>query len=111
MIDLALIDGDHTIRGCLKDWEVVANRLKPGGVAILHDTRFEGYSWLGPNFLIEELRETRTSECGVLNLKTPDTYGLALIQKNPETKGWKKIRPGLLDVIRDYCFTRKHWPR
>ena len=31
-LDMAFLDGDHTIRGCLKDWNAVQPALKPGGI-------------------------------------------------------------------------------
>jgi predicted O-methyltransferase YrrM len=37
-IDFAFIDGDHTFPGLKTDWEILAPRLKLGGVICLHDT-------------------------------------------------------------------------
>jgi len=37
-LDFILLDGDHSYEGLKNDWEIVLNRLKPGGVLCLHDT-------------------------------------------------------------------------
>jgi predicted O-methyltransferase YrrM len=38
-IDFMFIDGDHSIEGIKKDWELYAPKIKPGGLMLLHDTR------------------------------------------------------------------------
>jgi predicted O-methyltransferase YrrM len=37
-IDFLFIDGDHSLEGIRKDWELFSRKLRPGGIAALHDT-------------------------------------------------------------------------
>jgi predicted O-methyltransferase YrrM len=36
-LDLLLIDGDHTLEGCLSDLELYAPLVRPGGIILVHD--------------------------------------------------------------------------
>lgn len=38
-VDFIFIDGDHSIEGIKKDWELYAGKVQPGGYMLLHDTR------------------------------------------------------------------------
>lgn len=38
-IDFIFIDGDHSVEGIKKDWELYAPKIVKGGVILLHDTR------------------------------------------------------------------------
>ncbi len=38
-VDFIFIDGDHSIEGIKKDWELYAPKVQPGGYMLLHDTR------------------------------------------------------------------------
>lgn len=79
--DMVLIDGDHHIDGCLKDWQAVAARLAPNGLVLLHDTNPERSGWLGPRHLIDNLRRHAAEDYVVLDLPTPDGFGIGVIQK------------------------------
>ncbi len=104
-VDFAFIDGDHSINGCLKDMEVVARQMNPGGIIVLHDTNPEHCTWLGPRFAIEE---------GVgdyfrwANLPTPDGYGLAIVQKADE-RDWQATLPSLWTLAKDRLFVSSRW--
>jgi len=37
-VDLLHIDGDHSMKGCLADWENYRGLVRPGGLVIFHDT-------------------------------------------------------------------------
>lgn len=37
-IDFLFIDGDHSYEGITRDWEDWAGKIRPGGIAALHDT-------------------------------------------------------------------------
>ena len=37
-IDFAFVDGDHSYEGLKNDWNLVRQKLKPGGIVCLHDT-------------------------------------------------------------------------
>lgn len=79
--DLAFIDGDHTLRGCLKDWQAVDELLQEGGFVLLHDTMPEACGWLGPRHLLEELGRRAASDYHWINLPSPEGFGLGIIQK------------------------------
>jgi cephalosporin hydroxylase len=38
-VDLLHIDGDHTMKACLADWENYHSLVRPGGFVVFHDTR------------------------------------------------------------------------
>lgn len=55
-INTLFIDGDHSIYGCAKDYELFAHRLRPGGLILFHDyvpSRLE----LGPTWVIKRWAE------------------------------------------------------
>ncbi len=106
-IDFAFIDGDHTIKGCLKDWSAVDELLAPGALVLLHDTEPDLCGWLGPRYLLEKLG--RGSETGYhwVNLPSPEGFGLALIQKK-RAETWKTVRPSLVDLAVERFHLRKH---
>lgn len=81
-IDLAFIDGDHTLKGCMKDWYAVDDHLLVGGIVLLHDTQFGHCQWLGPKYLLEELSKRGHDIYQVINMHTSDGCGLGIIQKN-----------------------------
>lgn len=37
-IDFIFVDGDHSLEGIKKDWELYAGKVKSGGIIALHDT-------------------------------------------------------------------------
>lgn len=50
LIDLILIDGDHTEAGVERDWKEWSGFVRPGGIAMFHDARvFEG-GWTEPGW-------------------------------------------------------------
>jgi predicted O-methyltransferase YrrM len=98
--DFAFIDGDHSIRGCLKDWAAVDRLIAPGGFVLLHDTVPDRCAWLGPRYLIEELAVRAPSQYQWVNLPSPEGFGIAVIQKKAAglAPTWK---PALLDLLTD----------
>jgi hypothetical protein len=79
--DLAFIDGDHRITGCMKDFVAVDKFLRPGGIIILHDTQIVK-DWLGPIYLLQQLGEKQRDRYGIINIRTADSCGMALLQKH-----------------------------
>ncbi len=98
--DMAFIDGDHTINGCLEDWRAVDELLAEGGIVILHDTKPERCGWLGPRYLLESLDERANGDYYVLNLPSPEGFGLGLLQKKTAKKSgaWK---PSFVELARE----------
>jgi predicted O-methyltransferase YrrM len=41
-VDFIFIDGDHSYEGIRKDWQLYADKLRPGGIMALHDTSVVG---------------------------------------------------------------------
>lgn len=65
MIDLLFIDGLHSYRGVVDDFQRFAPRVSPGGLILIHDifpdaTRHTDTSqpWWGPNLFARQLRES-----------------------------------------------------
>lgn len=60
-IDFLFIDGDHTEKSCLQDWQSWSPFVQAGGVAIFHDARYgssEGKfwdGWEGPTRVVNRL--------------------------------------------------------
>jgi predicted O-methyltransferase YrrM len=55
-VDLAFIDGDHTIPGVVRDFWAIEPALAPGALVVFHDTEpSSGHE--GPRFLIDALRK------------------------------------------------------
>ena len=60
-IDFLFIDGDHTYKSCLQDWDDWSRFVEKNGVVIFHDARFgrgDGSywdGWEGPTQVVDEL--------------------------------------------------------
>lgn len=86
-IDMAFIDGDHTLKGCISDWNVIAERLQPGGIVLLHDVDPKMVWWLlGPPYLVSSISSKNQMQFSALSLPTPDGAGLGIIQKMNESR-------------------------
>lgn len=79
-VDFAFIDGDHTIKGAIRDWDAIDPVLAPGALVLMHDTAKDRSGWVGPGFLMEQIRRGN-SNYGLVQLPTPEGCGLALLQK------------------------------
>ena len=100
-VDLAFIDGDHTIQGCLKDWHAVDPLMNVGGIVILHDVVPQNCGWEGPRHLLDQIAKERADYYQAIELPTPDGYGVAVMQKIKGTKGVKKLKPTWRAVLAD----------
>ncbi len=108
-IDLAFIDGDHFIRGCVEDFRAVDKHLAPGGIIVLHDTDPAASGWMGPRFLLERLRDAKLNDAyEVMNLPTTDKLGMALLRKtgNLPNHDW---RPSVKELAAEFLLHRKHF--
>ena len=103
--ELAFIDGDHRLRGSLKDWQAVDERMAEGGIVLVHDTMPQS-GWLGPRRLLEELRQRADDDYQVVNLPTLENAGLGIIQKRSSSSStaW---RPSLKDLLAERLFRRR----
>jgi predicted O-methyltransferase YrrM len=100
-VDLAFIDGDHRLRGCLRDWNVVDEVLAPGGYVLLHDIYPDKCGWLGPAYLLKELSRKAGVHYQSLHIPSPEGLGVALIQKFDDTMK-KEWRAGIWDLITEH---------
>ena len=106
VFDFAFVDGDHTIEGALADWYEVDRVLAPGGVVMLHDTMPQKCGWMGPRRLLDVLHEKAQGSYQVINLPTPEGYGIALIQKLTGGVG-PEMPPSLWELFRERMFREK----
>jgi predicted O-methyltransferase YrrM len=108
-VDFAFIDGDHTIPGCLIDWYAVDEFTREGAIIVLHDTNPQNCKWMGPRYLLDKLSEKQRAGYQWVNIPTHETIGLAVIQKLGDGKSGR-FAPTLLELAKDYFFTRRYWP-
>lgn len=59
-IDLVFIDGDHTRRGCVRDFNALHDHIRKGGYIIFHDIYPEMCGWLGPRLVLDYLKTAKT---------------------------------------------------
>lgn len=107
-VNLAFIDGDHTIEGCLKDWHAVEEILDDDGLVLLHDTIDESCCWRGPRYLLQELGDKAAEQYQWVNFPTFDKLGLAVIQKRQPIPS-PRFKPTLLELYADHLFTWGIW--
>jgi predicted O-methyltransferase YrrM len=110
VFDLAFIDGDHTVRGCLADWREVDRLMQPGGIVLFHDTVPDKSGWVGPGYLIEELRRHAPGEYHAVNIPSPEGYGIGIVQKTGAGTD-PGLTPPLGLLLREWLFTRKMQPQ
>lgn len=82
-VDLALIDGDHSVEGALQDFWAVEPVLNTGGYVLLHDTYPEQCgNHEGPRHIIDHIRSVGQGVYEVCELYTaPLNYGMALLRR------------------------------
>lgn len=82
-IDLLYIDGDHSIEGAFKDFNVYYDDVRQGGYIILHDIFPEMCGVDGPRTLLDTLKQSGfiPTHIEVLEMLTKDGFGIALLRK------------------------------
>ncbi len=82
-VDFALIDGDHTVKGAVRDLQAVEPVLNPGGYVLLHDTFPEECGdHLGPRHIADHIGSVAKGSYQVCDLYTaPLNYGMALLRR------------------------------
>lgn len=83
-VDLAFIDGDHTIPGVVRDFWAVEPALTPGAIVVFHDTNpMSGHE--GPRYVIEALKRNALgvgSRYEITELSiAPLDFGLAVARR------------------------------
>ncbi|MDB5122980.1 MAG: hypothetical protein JWP94_1109 [Mucilaginibacter sp.] len=54
LIDFLFIDGDHSIAGCKKDYQLYSGKVRKGGFIAFHDY-YSDRPELGPTYVVDEL--------------------------------------------------------
>lgn len=86
-IDILMIDGDHTYRGALEDYNNYHAKVRKGGIIIFHDIFPKRCGWWGPRIILDTLKRSvfrRSYE--ILEIETPEGYGLAVCKKLKDGK-------------------------
>jgi predicted O-methyltransferase YrrM len=81
-VQLAFIDGDHTLRGAAADFLAIEPVLAVGGYVILHDVFSDICNHVGPRMLLNELptlAKGRYTQCDIFTAQT--NYGMTLLQR------------------------------
>lgn len=77
-IDILFIDGDHSYKGVIDDYNLYHPRVRKGGLIVFHDIFPKKCGWWGPRILIDILKWKRYE---ILEVDTPDGFGLAICRK------------------------------
>ena len=80
-IDFVMIDGDHTLEGCIKDFDLIEPYVATGGYILFHDV-FPDYCGVdGPAFtLLDRITPSdRYEHCQIYT--APLNFGFALVRK------------------------------
>jgi len=103
-IDFVFLDGDHTRRGCVRDFNVLHGHIRDGGYLLLHDIYPGTWNWKGPRLVLDYLEAaiSRSSfvQFDIVERADLDAFGVAICRlispgKNPLAESpWPK-RPGL----------------
>ncbi|MEN0019942.1 MAG: class I SAM-dependent methyltransferase [Planctomycetota bacterium] len=81
-IDLAFIDGDHTVPGLMADFKAVEPLLNVGGHVLLHDTFPEQCGHDGPRHLLDHYQQEAEGLYQVIDLYlSPLNYGMGLMRR------------------------------
>jgi predicted O-methyltransferase YrrM len=108
-IDILFIDGNHSVKGVIKDFNAYYKHVKIGGYVLLHDIHpsFSGYQNLGPRVLIDLLKRKRVipKSLELIEMKTTDGYGLAIFRKVKKREVRVNLRPNF--VLIKYFLVKK----
>ncbi|HSC35891.1 MAG TPA: class I SAM-dependent methyltransferase [Thermodesulfobacteriota bacterium] len=81
LIDILFIDGDHTYNGVLRDYNLYHAKVRKNGLIIFHDIYPARCGWWGPRVLIDTLKRGIWRHYDILEIDTPDGFGLAVCKK------------------------------
>lgn len=86
-IDLLFIDGDHTYKGVLTDYNLFHFKVRKGGLIIFHDIYPKNCGYWGPRIIIDTLkRGFFKKHYDILELETSEGFGLAICKKLTDRK-------------------------
>jgi predicted O-methyltransferase YrrM len=84
-VDFAIIDGDHTVEGCVADFMAMEKHVVTGGYILLHDIFIDYCGVDGPAYtLIEKIKPLNKKFEACQIYTAPLNFGYALIRKIAE---------------------------
>lgn len=82
-VDILFIDTSHEYEHTLNECRAYVPRVKPGGIALFHDTHlmgWPGYEWYGEKSPVWTALDDYCAEAGITWEDKEGTYGLGIIQ-------------------------------
>lgn len=110
-VDLAYLDGDHSIKGCYMDWNAVEPHLAERAFVLLHDTDPDKCGWMGPRAVFEAAVASTAEDYDGIMVPTPQGQGLAILQRKSTAAGSGKWRPTVADLGAEWFFARRQYQR
>lgn len=81
-VQFAFLDGDHSPRGVLRDFQELENVLQVGGYVLLHDVFPEVCNQVGPRWVIDEGLDQLSGTYALCDIYLAQTnYGMTLLQR------------------------------
>jgi predicted O-methyltransferase YrrM len=81
-VQLAFIDGDHSVEGVLRDWRAAEPLVNIGGYVLLHDMWPGICNWDGPRWLADHINEVSQGRYQICDIYTaPLNYGVCLLRR------------------------------
>ena len=78
--DFLFIDGDHTLEGVTKDWEMYSPLVKSGGVIVLHDVIYTAFN---PDVQVKPLWDKLKKDYPYIEIKSESSStGMGVIFKD-----------------------------
>jgi len=81
-IDLLFIDGKHTYKAVLSDYNLYHSKVRKGGLILFHDINPKECGWWGPRLIIDSLKRSIIGKkYEIFEMDTIDGFGLAICKK------------------------------
>ncbi|MDY6973491.1 MAG: class I SAM-dependent methyltransferase, partial [Thermodesulfobacteriota bacterium] len=105
-IDFVFVDGDHTRRGCVRDFNALHGQIEEGGYLLFHDICPRIWEWKGPRLVLDYLEAAKSrpsfDQFDIVERTDLDDFGAAVCRlissgKNPLAEGpWhRQFRLGI----------------
>lgn len=107
-IDILFIDGNHSYRGVLSDYNLYHGKVRKGGLIIFHDIYPGKCSFWGPRILLNTLkRQYFKTRYQILEMDTVDGYGMAVCKKMIDGRSPVSDNFILENIRKAYTFYRE----
>ena len=79
-IDILFVDGDHTSRGCVRDFNTLHGHMRNGGYVIFHDIYPKMCGWKGPRLVLDCLKAAKRplAQFDIRERTDLDPFGVAV---------------------------------